>query len=143
MRKALLLVLAAVVAFGFFASCSKSSQASAPAQPAAAQKETITISGWPAGDTAFEAIIPLFNREYPDIEVKIGNFMPSGDFHRELQASITAGQGAPDVSMIEEAYLGRYKDDVGFENLLAAPYNAGSLKNDFVGLAKINQKFFG
>jgi multiple sugar transport system substrate-binding protein len=58
--------------------------------------------------------------------------MPSGDYHRELQASIAAGRGAPDVAMIEEAWVGRYKDDAGFENLLEAPYNANTLKNDFV-----------
>ena len=96
------------------------------------QKETIIIGGWPAGDTAFEAIIELFNKEYPHIEVTLGTFIASGDYHKELQASIAAGLGAPDVTMIEEAYVGMYKDDAGFENLLGAPYNADELKNDFV-----------
>jgi multiple sugar transport system substrate-binding protein len=115
------------------ASCSKKAQPGTSAQTGQpVQKETIVLGGWPAGDTAFEAIIGLFNQEYPNIEVKIGNFMPSGDYHRELQASITAGSGAPDVAMIEEAWVGRYKDDAGFENLLAAPYNAGDIKKDFV-----------
>ena len=132
MKKTFLLVLAVTIVL--LGACSKKEQTAAEpgAAQAAAQKETIVIGGWPAGDTAFEAIIGMFNAEYPNIEVKIGNFMPSGDFHRELQASITAGSGAPDVAMIEEAWLGKYKDDTGFENLLASPYNAGSLKNDFV-----------
>ena len=129
-KKTFLLVLALSAAM--LVSCSKKEQVKGAADQPAVQKETIIVQGWPAGDTAFESIIGLFNAEYPNIEVKLGNFMPSGDYHHELQASITAGSGAPDVAMIEEAWIGRYKDDAGFENLLAAPYNAGEIKKDFV-----------
>ncbi|MCL2127103.1 MAG: extracellular solute-binding protein [Treponema sp.] len=131
MKKTLTLVLAVTAAAMLLASCSKKDQGAAAAAPSAAQKETIVIGGWPAGDTAFKAIIGMFNAEYPDIEVVIGNFMPSDDYHNELQASIAAGSGAPDVAMLEQKYVGMYKDASGFENLLDAPYNAGSMKNDF------------
>jgi len=96
-----------------------------------ADKETIVVGGWPAGDKAFQAIIPEFNKKYPNIEVKL-NFMQTADHHNQLSTAIAAGSGAPDVAMIEQAAIGRYKDAGGLENLLAAPYSIGAMKKDFV-----------
>jgi len=97
----------------------------------AAGKEKIVVAGWPAGDKAFEAILPAFNKQYPDIEV-VFSFQQNGDHHQQLATAIAAGAGAPDVAMIEQTQIGRYKDSRGLENLLDAPYKIGSLKKDFV-----------
>ncbi len=96
-----------------------------------ADKETIQVAGWPAADKAFAAIIPDFNKLYPDITVNVTMMQPQDHKHM-VATSIAAGSGAPDVVMIEHGDIGHYKDGGGFENLLAAPYNAGSLKKDFV-----------
>jgi len=93
--------------------------------------ETIQVAGWPAADKAFAAIIPEFNKKYPDITVNV-TMMQTADHHNMLATAMAAGTGAPDVAMIEQGFIGRYKDSTGFENLLAAPYNIGSMKNDFV-----------
>jgi ABC-type glycerol-3-phosphate transport system substrate-binding protein len=94
-------------------------------------KTKLVIGGWPAGDQAFKAIIPAFIKLHPDVEVVL-NFMQTADHHQQLSTAIAAGTGAPDVAMLEQAWVGRYKDAGGFENLLDAPYNAGSMKSDFV-----------
>lgn len=94
-------------------------------------KTKLVVGGWPAGDTAFKAIIPEFNKKYPNVEVVL-NFMSTNDHHQQLSTAVAAGTGAPDVAMLEQMWVGRYKDSGGFENLLAAPYNAGSMQKDFV-----------
>lgn len=94
-------------------------------------KTKIVVGGWPSGDKAFEAILPGFYEKYPDIEVEF-NFMQTADHHQQLSTAIAAGTGAPDVVMLEQAWVGRYKDSEGFENLLEAPYNSGDMKKDFV-----------
>lgn len=99
--------------------------------PLAFGGETIQVAGWPSADKAFAAIIPAFNKKYPDITVNV-TMMQTADHHNMLATALAAGSGAPDVAMIEQASIGRYKDSSGFENLLAAPYNIGSMKNDFV-----------
>jgi len=99
---------------------------------AAADKETIIVGGWPAGDKAFEAILPAFHKLYPDIDVQM-QFQSTADHHQALATAIAAGSGAPDVAMVEQTYIGQYKDSKGLENLLDAPYNAGALKQDFAG----------
>jgi len=91
----------------------------------------IVVGGWPAGDDAFKAIIPGFNELYPGIEVELV-FQQGSDYNQMLQTSISSGFGAPDVAMLEQAWVGRYKDSPGFENLLEEPYFAESMKDDFV-----------
>lgn len=117
-KKFLILSLVLVVALGIM--------------PLALAEETVlTIGGWPAGDTAFEAIIPKFLEDHPGVRIEL-NFMSTTDFNQALTTAIAAGSGADDIVMLEQAWLGRYKDGPGFENLLDPPYNAGELKKDFV-----------
>jgi multiple sugar transport system substrate-binding protein len=66
--------------------------------------------------------------------------METSAYHQALQTSLAAGQGAPDVAMIEGAYIAQYRDSQAFVNLLDAPYNAERYKDDFVGL-KWNQAY--
>ena len=101
--------------------------------PAAyAEGETVlTVSGWPAGDDAFRAIIPAFEAEHPGVKVEL-QFQSTADHHQALVTAVAAGSGAADVAMLEQAWVGRFKDGAGFENLLEAPYSAGDMKDDFV-----------
>ena len=113
------------------ATSQEASSKAEPASPDSGAKTKIVVGGWPSGDTAFKAIIPEFNKKFPNIEVEL-NFMKTSDHHQQLSTAIAAGTGAPDVAMLEQAWIGRYKDAGGLENLLDAPYNAGEMKNDFV-----------
>jgi multiple sugar transport system substrate-binding protein len=76
----------------------------------------------------------MFNEKYPNIKVVLPENIDSdaGPFMTNLQSSLVAGSGAPDVCLIEEKYIGTYKDMGFLENLLEAPYNAGKLQKDFV-----------
>jgi multiple sugar transport system substrate-binding protein len=64
----------------------------------------------------------------------------TGAYHQALQTSLAAGQGAPDVGMVEGAYIAQYRDSDALIDLLESPYNAGKYKDDFVGL-KWNQAY--
>ncbi|MEG0742179.1 MAG: extracellular solute-binding protein, partial [Clostridia bacterium] len=67
----------------------------------------------------------------PGVKVEL-QFQSTADHHQALVTALAAGHGAADVTMLEHAWVGRFKDGVGFENLLAEPYNAGGLKDQFV-----------
>lgn len=144
LKRILSLAVALVIGITMFAGCGASPASEKPgeatnqedsskAEPAkeAGTKTKIVVGGWPSGDEAFKAIIPEFNKQYPDVEVTL-NFMQTADHHQQLSTAVAAGTGAPDVAMLEQAWVGRYKDAGGFENLLNAPYNAGDMKSDFV-----------
>jgi len=93
----------------------------------------VLIWGWPAADQAFEAIIEGFNEEYPDIEVT-WEMIPgmAGGTRDALSTALAAGEGLPDISMIEINDIDRFVLQGGFVDLLQEPYNAGRYKDDFV-----------
>ena len=93
----------------------------------------ILIWGWPAADQAFEAIIEGFNEEYPDIQVT-WEMIPgmAGGTRDALSTALAAGEGLPDISMIEINDIDRFVLQGGFVDLLQEPYNAGRYKDDFV-----------
>lgn len=91
----------------------------------------ITVGGWPSGDDAFNAALAGFNEEYPNITVEL-QFTDTTSHHQALQTALAAGTGAPDVAMVEGAYIAQYRDSSALTNLYDAPYNAGDLKDDFV-----------
>lgn len=92
---------------------------------------TITFGGWPSADEAIEAIIEGFQEEYPNVEVEI-EMVSTEDHHDRLLTSLAARAGAPDVAMVEAAYIGAFRDRPGFVNLLDEPYNAARFEDDFV-----------
>jgi len=82
--------------------------------PAAPEPEKpsgkIVLWGWDAAirDTVVAAgVLDAFNKEYPDIEVEIVSYSP-GDVYTNLPLAITAGEGAPDVCLVENSHLAEY-----------------------------------
>jgi ABC-type glycerol-3-phosphate transport system substrate-binding protein len=139
LKRSISVSLILLTAFGsILAGCSGSgdSKSQTPAaststgEPKAIKGEII-VGGWPSGDKALEAIIPAFNKKYPDVKVTL-QFQKSDDHHNKLLTALAAGSGAPDVAMLEAGYIGKYRDKKGFVNLLDAPYNAKRFENDFV-----------
>ncbi|AEF81069.1 ABC transporter substrate-binding protein [Leadbettera azotonutricia] len=136
MKKVLLLLTAVLVlALG----CSKKESSNAASSSGGGQKVHIVVGGWPSADVGFDAALPGFYAQYPDIEVEV-QMAQTEAYHQALQTSLAAGQGAPDVAMIEGAYIAQYRDSTALINLLDAPYNAERYKSNFVAL-KWNQAY--
>ena len=96
-------------------------------------KATITVGGWPSGDDGFKAALAGFNEKYPNIEVEF-DFTDTTAHHQALATALAAGSDAPDVAMVEGAYIAQYNNSNALVNLKDAPYNAEQYKDDFVGL---------
>ena len=90
---------------------------------------SIKVGGWPSGDDGFEAALEGFNEVYPNIEVELV-FTDTTAHHQSLQTALTAGTGAPDVAMVEGAYIAQYRDSVALTDLNTL--GADALKDDFV-----------
>lgn len=102
-----------------------------PAFAAEEPSGEIVVWGWPAADKAYEAILDGFQAKYPNIHVKI-EMMNTEDQHTKLLTSLAAGTGAPDVAMIESAWIGQFTARGGMVDLLRPPFNAGRYKDQFV-----------
>ncbi|MFQ5873410.1 MAG: ABC transporter substrate-binding protein [Dehalococcoidia bacterium] len=73
-------------------------------------KGKIMLWGWTAAirDTVEAAgIIEDFNAEYPDIEVEIEYYGPN-EVYTNLPLALIAGEGAPDVCLVENSHLSEY-----------------------------------
>lgn len=70
----------------------------------------ITLWGWTAAirDTLeASGVLEDFKAEYPDIEVEIVYYSPP-DVYTNLPLALTAGEGAPDVCLVENSHLAEY-----------------------------------
>lgn len=119
-------MFAIVVVFSMFVAEPEASAADKP-------KGEVLIWGWPAADKAFETIIAGFNEKYPDIKVTWEMIPGMAAGTRDaLSTALAAGEGLPDISMIEINDIDRFVFQGGFVDLLQKPYDAGKYKDDFV-----------
>ena len=96
---------------------------------------TIEVGGWPSGDDAFKAAEEGFHEAYPNIEIEYV-FTDTTAHHQSLQTALAAGSGAPDVAMVEGAYIAQYKNSLALTNL--RDFGVDDYKDDFGGF-KWNQ----
>lgn len=134
--RAIIGILALLMAASPLAACSGGGGAAAGNETPTGK---IIVGGWPAGDEAFQAAEAGFKEKYPDVEIEY-QFMATEDFRQALNTSLTAGSNAPDVAMIEGAWIGKLRESAALENLKDAPYNAEELKDEFVEF-KWNQAY--
>lgn len=92
-------------------------------------KATIEVGGWPSGEDGFKAALDGFHEKYPNIEVEFV-FTDTTAHHQALQTALSAGSGAPDVSMVEGAYIAQYRDSAALVDLYTL--GADVHKTDFV-----------
>lgn len=132
MKKVTILIASLLAAMLVISACGNGGAGGGAGGGAAADGEVsgpIVVGGWPAADEAFEAILPMFNELYPDVEVEI---LMSGEFRELLITSFAAGSGAPDVVMLEGGWMGELKESPALENLYDEPFDGGRFADAFV-----------
>ena len=130
-KKVTMLIASLLVAMLVITACGNGGGAGGGAAADAEVSGPIVVGGWPAADEAFEAIIPMFNEQFPDVEVEI-LMSPAGDFRQLLITSFAAGSGAPDVVMLEGGWMGELRESLALENLYDEPFDGGRFADDFV-----------
>ncbi len=87
----------------------------------------ITFWSW---DAMFEDIIKEFNKVYPNVKVELVN-MELGELHDNLQTTINAGEGAPDVAHMEQFQIARFQSEGLLVDVSQPPYNADRFQDLF------------
>lgn len=98
-----------------------------------AQAETVELSvaSFPNFNQVAEAAIPLFEKQYPNIKVKVVT-LAYGDHHNAMTTALATGANLPDVMGIEYSYVGRFIEGGGLEDLNAPQYNAAKFTEQLV-----------
>ena len=94
----------------------------------AALEEGGTITYWSWTPSA-EAQVAAFEKEYPNVDVKLVNAGTNTEEYTKLQNAITAGSGAPDVAQVEYYAIPQFALSDSLVDL--APYGFGDLKDQY------------
>ncbi|GEA62712.1 extracellular solute-binding protein [Vibrio comitans] len=108
--------------------------ASAVAGYAQAETVELSVASFPNFNQVAEAAVPLFEKQYPNIKVKVVT-LAYGDHHNAMTTALATGANVPDVMGIEYAYVGRFIEGGGLEDLNAPQYNAAKLTDQLVPYA--------
>jgi multiple sugar transport system substrate-binding protein len=106
--------------------------AAALAAASASATTTITVATFPDLDRAAKAALPRWHQAHPDVDVKIVS-LQYADHHTAMTTALATGSGLPDVMAIDFKFIGKFASSGGFEDLNKPPYNAGTLRSQFVG----------
>ncbi len=101
---------------------------------AAQAATTITVASFPSFDESVKLAIPLYKKLRPDVDIKLVS-LSFNDHHNAMTTALATGAGVPDVMGIEIAYIGKFAESKGLEDLSAAPYNATQMQKQFHAFA--------
>ncbi len=91
-------------------------------------KVTGEVTMWGFNENVFQEIAEAFMQEFPNIKVN-AVFLPFGELHDNLQTTLTAGSGAPDVAEVEMYQFSRYNVADVLEDLNQPPYNVQQFRD--------------
>ncbi|MFU8692758.1 ABC transporter substrate-binding protein (plasmid) [Rossellomorea sp. FS2] len=109
--------------------CSSSSTGSSTED----EKVELTLWTWPDNDKTLAKLMPEFEKQNPNIKVKIQAFA-NGTYPNKLLSGLVSGKG-PDVAMLEIETVGQFKEKNAFVDLSKKPFNAGELEGDYAQFA--------
>ncbi|MCM3703125.1 ABC transporter substrate-binding protein [Paenibacillus macerans] len=70
--------------------------------------EKIELTFWSLGTTNYEDLAKEYTAEHPNITVKFQNTSDQTAHHNNLTTALSAGSGAPDIFMLEIAFMERF-----------------------------------
>lgn len=126
-RKALAVgaATAAVVAMG---ACGNSATGQGQTTDTSNAKGEVVFWGWDSGNS-MKDIIADFEKKNPEITVKFNNTGTAADTSTALQNAVAAGNGAPDVVMLEDPTVTQFAVSDSLVDL--STFGADKLKDDF------------
>ncbi|MFT8788035.1 MAG: sugar ABC transporter substrate-binding protein [Bifidobacterium psychraerophilum] len=124
-KKTLAAIVAAASLVGFAACGSSADSTDSSTENATGQ---IVFWGWDSGNS-MKDIIKQFEKANPGITVKFNNTGTANDTSTALSNAIAAGNGAPDVVMLEDPTVTQFAVTGGLVDL--SKFGADSYKSDF------------
>lgn len=82
------------------------------------KKEKVELNFWTLGTAGYDKLVEEWNAAHPDIQVKVQNTGDQTAHHNNLLTALSAGSGAPDIFMLEIAFMEKFiKNEDKFNNL--------------------------
>lgn len=126
--KRVLAMGAAVATVFALGACGNSEAEGSGSGKTSGEKSEIVFWGWDSGNS-MKDIIADFESKNPNITVKFNNTGTAADTSTALQNAIAAGNGAPDVVMLEDPTVTQFAVSEGLVSL--SDFGGDDLKDDF------------
>ncbi|RCW74755.1 extracellular solute-binding protein [Saliterribacillus persicus] len=138
-----LMMLAVILLFGFLVACndddtsgesegnsSESENGEESAEGSEASGEEVELNFWLFGSTGYDVLIEEYMEENPNVKITL-NEGEMEDVHNNLFTSISAGSGAPDISLVEVSQVAKFLEASDrFHNL--NDLGAGDVKDKYL-----------
>ncbi|MGY3716177.1 ABC transporter substrate-binding protein [Sutcliffiella cohnii] len=120
MKKFWKLAASSVLAVSLLAACNNNDGGTNAGDDTSTEKignGDVELVFWEFGNTGYDKLIEEYVADNPHVSINLQN-SDMNDLHDNLFTSISAGSGAPDITMIEEAQIERYRNaEHAFANL--------------------------
>lgn len=126
--KKILAAVAAVSVLTGLAACSNSGSSDKASSKGDANKAELVFWGWDSGNS-MKDLIAEFEKANPGITVKFNNTGTASDTQTALTNAVAAGNGAPDVVMLEDPTVTQFA--VTGDLVSLDEFGANKLENDF------------
>ncbi|HEY2419854.1 MAG TPA: extracellular solute-binding protein [Neobacillus sp.] len=107
LKKLAAIGLSAVFAFSL-AACNGTDKASTGTDKGKSSDKQVTLTFWAFGATGYEDLAKKYEDENPNIKIKV-RAAETAAHHDALFTALSAGSGAPDITMLEIDQLDRFK----------------------------------
>jgi multiple sugar transport system substrate-binding protein len=94
----------------------------------------ITVAAYPQIDAIVEQALPSWEAQNPGMRVKVVS-RQYADHHTAMTTALSTAVGLPDVMALESSFVGRFAHGRGLEDLSTSPFEAHSLRGQFVPFA--------
>ncbi|AWB45954.1 sugar transporter [Paenibacillus sp. CAA11] len=82
------------------------------------KEEKVELTFWTLGTAGYDKLVEEWNAAHPNIQVKVQNTGDQTAHHNNLITALSAGSGAPDIFMLEIAFMEKFiKNQDKFYNL--------------------------
>ncbi|WP_281886364.1 extracellular solute-binding protein [Paenibacillus sp. YYML68] len=110
-------------------STAKPAEGNAPTE--AKKEEPIELTFWSLGTNGYEKLAEDYKKVNPNVTIKIQNTSDQTAHHNNMLTALSAGKGAPDIFMLEIAFLEKFMEAKDkFHNL--NDLGAGSMKGNYL-----------
>jgi ABC-type glycerol-3-phosphate transport system substrate-binding protein len=100
----------------------------------------VTVWTWPNNDVSIKALLPEFNKQFPDITVEVQAFpQQNAAYINALQRAMLSGTG-PDIAGVEIRELALLRDRPQWADLSKPPFEAATLLAEFAPFTAANVK---
>lgn len=109
-------------------------QHAASAQQDSAAHKVLTVAAYPSIDAVIKASIPAWKKIHPDVDIKVVSLQIT-DHHTAMTTALATSGNLPDVMALEVAYVGRFAQGGGLEDLSRPPFDIKRFQSRFVPYA--------